>query len=605
MVVPRISLLKKLGADIPAPGRVDREAVLLAIAVGDKGRLLQALAQVAAGGERAAELMLAEPVSKLMGHADPEICAAAVKAVGAMGAAALRFADDIAEYLLKHPDASCRAAALAALAGQGSDSDRLVRQAVASCVSDAEPSVRASALQALAAMQATGQARQVRAAMAEDPSEAVRSAALETLASFVAASEEVEGICSPETLEAPLARMLADAGSRLAALAAIRRLGDKAPRACVGAVVDALSDRDGETRQAAAAAVGALGGLVVASPEAVRGLEAALSSPEPGARAAAAHAAGLLGQHGAGFAGAVAALLADDLEDPSSFPAQIGGAAARLPPQLRVPRCAAITALGRLGDASRIDKVVTALGDHSSWEVRLAACEALGDFGQAARGEADSLLNMLEDDAYPVRAAACASLGALGNAQALPMLIQRLDDRASSVRVGALGALRRLGADAAEYSHDVFRLLDDPVPKVRCAAIDCLASFGETGRMYAGVIGTMMCEEQPEVRCAALRALGRLGPQGAAFAPEIAERASQDRSLAARQAANDALDALSAEGLLSAGQGALQDNYGYAGAAEALAEARPRFEGLGLYYAEIQEQKKELQSSGQWIEGIF
>lgn len=502
----------------------------------------------------------------------------------------------------------CRGSTIDALGKLGSVVSQDVKSAVAQCLQDQEPLVRQSALFALSAMEATGQVEAVRLAL-RDPVAVVRAAAIETLGYMASISLEVQSICSLAWMAEPMTELLANAQTRYSALVAVQYMGNhKVPGACVGTIVDALRDGDSVTRQAAAAAVGSMADAVLESDAAVSTLKEFLQHPDCGVRAATAHAAGAAGTKAAAFAPAVAALLDDEEEDQSGLAAQMGTGARRPAAQLRIPHCAALVALGKMGDVDSLKKVSASVS-HENWEVRMTACEALGYFGEEAKDEVEALITAAQDSAYPVRAMACYGLGEIQSAEALPTLVQRFEDKAHTVRVYAVSAVGRLGAKAEEYSHDVFKLFTDPVPAVQGAAAVCLAGLGEVGQSYAGVIAGLLYEADVDLRCASLQALAALGDHGAAFEDEIFDCYYSDPSSSVRKAASSAIAALGLGGVEPMAL-ALQDEYEEIGEPvgdpkEVEFVSTTHFEGLGLYFAEIQERKKELQSSGKWVEGLF
>jgi HEAT repeat protein len=68
--------------------------------------------------------------------------------------------------------------------------------------------------------------------------------------------------------------------------------------------------------------------------------------------------------------------------------------------------------------------------------------EALGKIGDPQA--IPPLLQALQDEAWEVREAACEALGAIGNPQAIPPLLQALQDEAWKVRAAAWEALWRI-----------------------------------------------------------------------------------------------------------------------------------------------------------------
>merc|ERR1719221_214827 len=202
--------------------------------------------------------------------------------------------------------------------------------------------------------------------------------------------------------------ILANGQTRQSALNSLAYLGVKAPTGVFSAVVDSLSDKDISTREAAVAAIASMASAV--KDESMDGLKSLLKDSHAGVRAAAASALGALGKSAAACSKDVSELLTDDAEDQSGLPLQIGNGAKRAIPQLRLPKCAAVKALGMMGDDAYIEKISEAHTD-TNWEVRLCVAEVLGMMGDRATREADALKGLLNDDMYPIRAMACWALG--------------------------------------------------------------------------------------------------------------------------------------------------------------------------------------------------
>ncbi len=107
-------------------------------------------------------------------------------------------------------------------------------------------------------------------------------------------------------------------------------------------------------------------------------------------------------------------------------------------------RGSAITALGKLGDANIVDKLIPYLQDEAS-DVRGSAITALGKLGDAQI--IDKLIPYLQDEDPINRASTITALAKLGDAQIIDKLIPYLQDEASDVRGSARAALRNLGYD--------------------------------------------------------------------------------------------------------------------------------------------------------------
>ena len=106
-------------------------------------------------------------------------------------------------------------------------------------------------------------------------------------------------------------------------------------------------------------------------------------------------------------------------------------------------------------------------------EVRKAAVVALGRIGDA--GAVPALVNVLEEDAELVIAAADA-LAKIGDARAFDALLALVGDPSAAVRQAAVGALNSLGSP--EMPGRVLPLLGDPDPNVRESAVKIAGYFG-------------------------------------------------------------------------------------------------------------------------------
>jgi len=137
------------------------------------------------------------------------------------------------------------------------------------------------------------------------------------------------------------------------------------------------------------------------------------------------------------------------------------------------------------------------------------------------------ILPKLDAENDYLRSAAAGALGSLGEAVALPGvlagLLQRLDDPEDGVRSAAAQVLGLLGEAAArpEVLAGLLQRLDDPEDGVRSAAAQVLGSLGEAAARPEVLAGLLQRLDDPEdgVRSAAAGALGGLGE--AAARPEV------------------------------------------------------------------------------------
>merc|ERR1711972_1022003 len=227
----------------------------------------------------------------------------------------------------------------------------------------------------------------------------------------------------------------------------------------------------------------------------------------------------------------------DDAEE-SSGPKRaqaLGTVTRRSSANHRLPKAAAINALGRMKAMTFLDKIVECLND-KNWEVRVVALESLAAFGTSAKSMAAPVAASLLDSAFPVRAAAAVALGVLGSEGEIPALVDALSDKSHTVRLSAVLAMAEIGEPAWSYAHDVFKLLQDPMVQVQAAAARCLSLMGDVGVNYAAVLATLLNQSDPELRTEVITGLGRMGKYGAAFAEDVAESLN-DRNAMVRDAA--------------------------------------------------------------------
>ena len=128
-------------------------------------------------------------------------------------------------------------------------------------------------------------------------------------------------------------------------------------------------------------------------------------------------------------------------------------------------RMAAANALGRLGEANAVPKLVDAMDDPDP-RVRLRICHACGALADPRA--APSLTKRLDDHAR-VRHAAANALGSIGTDQSLAPLIDLLEDDDPSIRRIAAGALGK--ASNARPVEPLVYVLTDDNQAVRKAAV--------------------------------------------------------------------------------------------------------------------------------------
>ena len=156
------------------------------------------------------------------------------------------------------------------------------------------------------------------------------------------------------------------------------------------------------------------------------------------------------------------------------------------------------------------------------------------------------LVEALEDDDSQLRIYALWGLGALGDRSALEPLTAALADADSGIRKTAAYALGELGSSEAQP--DLERLLEDPVADVRWNAALSLARFGNDAavpvsgtharRELLAQVPDITPEQQEDAMITAVEALAGPAWPGRPGDPETLEES--DPSLKVRQAAIDA-----------------------------------------------------------------
>lgn len=586
---------------------IDHEKVSSMLGSNKIDEVLPVLQHLSAAGKDTIEaLQVTEAVGRLLKHRNPDVAAAAAAVMAQIGAERMgqRHGEALIE-LLQRPSDSCVMAALSAIGkvgvnlqpAQKVEAIKQVTDCFAGRSSGSVP-VRVAAIRALGELKATRQALLLCDVLEQEKVPEVCGAALEALAKLSALTYEAESCFPPEMRSKVLGEMLANPRTQYSALIAMYHLGDKAPESLLSVAVGLLQDKDVSIRQAAAAAIGGMAEIVEKSKDTMSKLQSTIKSSDPAGRAAAISALGAMGPAAAPQAELLAELVADMEE--ASMQQQVTSAGKRAPPHMRLPRAAALMALGCMRAGKQADAVAQGLLD-KDWQVRVIAAEALGMLGEAAQGHVSSLMGLVRDDAYQVRAAVCKALGELKSCEAMPGLAQAFEDPAQIVRASALEAAAKVAHGEESYCHEIFKLFNDPVGKVRAAAVRALSRHTEIGPNYAGVVASMMTDMDPDVRAAAVGGLPFLGAAGQSFAEEV-NACLDDPSALVRQAAAEALEHMGfrhtptpINPLMSRNAGATKAGY------SPLQDMKDPVEGLGQYYKSIMMKKSELEKSGRWI----
>jgi HEAT repeat protein len=136
--------------------------------------------------------------------------------------------------------------------------------------------------------------------------------------------------------------------------------------------------------------------------------------------------------------------------------------------------------------------------------VRARAAEELGNLGL---NRTRPVVAKLLTDRHPeVRAAAARALGKIGDAQAVPALLNALDRGLITANVASM-ALMRLGLAAIEPLQSGLQFCEAPARVVSCELLGLQSAIGAVPALAEIATGT----EPSRVRLAAVRALGRIG----------------------------------------------------------------------------------------------
>mmetsp|Transcript_131478 Transcript_131478/g.327882 ORF Transcript_131478/g.327882 Transcript_131478/m.327882 type:complete len:565 (-) Transcript_131478:74-1768(-) len=471
----------------------------------------------------------------------PKVRAAVCQAVRASGKVGALYAQDLTS-LLSEQDPEVRYQACLALAGMG-DAAAGALTKLKQLLGDRSEIVRYGACAALGGLEAAACADDI-AALLSDNSPEVQGAACWALGKLGR---------SAQSSAAGVFKRLAEPRSRLQALKAVAMMRPAGDAQSWEDVCGCLKDEDAETRMAAVFAIGEMASAVKDSGPAYSKLTGVLNADDGRFRCAAALALGLLGSRAGDQIDNLKDLLSDEFSEPPTDALSAGGCRPRLPAQWRNAKCAAAVALGHIVscdgggcDGSGLAASVAELLNDNTWEVRLAACEALGMMGTWAQGEASQVATLLEDPRFQVRAKAAATCAKLGDSQVISKLVDMLEDASPAVREEVVRALPRFNSESQEYMEKLSEKLVDPVVSVRVAVIEVLAALGapRSGYYASAVAQRLSAEgEAASVQVAALQALGKMGKRGALYQDLLNEYA-QSTLPQLRQAAEQGLSSM-------------------------------------------------------------
>jgi len=141
---------------------------------------------------------------------------------------------------------------------------------------------------------------------------------------------------------------------------------------------------------------------------------------------------------------------------------------------------------------------------------RRNAAKALGRMGAGAKEAAPALLKALNDDDFDVRLNATEALGGMG-ADAVPALSQGLEAADATIRRNAAVALTKMGPEAKEALPKLNKALADEDEAVRKKAIAAISAIGDSSGGAATALRDAAGDEDAFVRKNAILALAERG----------------------------------------------------------------------------------------------
>jgi len=120
-------------------------------------------------------------------------------------------------------------------------------------------------------------------------------------------------------------------------------------------------------------------------------------------------------------------------------------------------KCNAMRALAQLKDAESLPALARLTGDTSSGKVRMAAMDALGLFGDAAKAQIPLFERNLMSRDWQMKVATCEAFKAIGSTDAVEMLIGRLDQEGGRVHDEIRLALKALTGMDRDWPAEMWR----------------------------------------------------------------------------------------------------------------------------------------------------
>ena len=164
-------------------------------------------------------------------------------------------------------------------------------------------------------------------------------------------------------------------------------------------------------------------------------------------------------------------------------------------------------ALGQIGDPPSVTALVQALKDERG-EVRAAAASALVRIGSLT---VPNLIQSLKSEDAIVRSTAAYVLGRIGEPDAIPALVQALNDKRWEVRQNVVSALGEIDQSSQVVVLTLIQALSDEHINVRIWAASTLGQIGAPAEAAIPGLAHVLNHQQVTLRGTAAKALGQIG----------------------------------------------------------------------------------------------
>ncbi|MGQ9504934.1 MAG: HEAT repeat domain-containing protein [Thermogutta sp.] len=171
----------------------------------------------------------------------------------------------------------------------------------------------------------------------------------------------------------------------------------------------------------------------------------------------------------------------------------------------------AIDALLQYGP-EQVKPLISVAADRSNPRARLSAIRALGAFGTKAADAVPVLIQALEDDAWDGRDAAAEALGMTrqDTPEVMTALVQALEDQDERIRMAAARALGRCKFGNPTAIQALTKVLGDSDTNVQLAAIEALGEIGPAAKSALPQLQKLAETAPPLVASSAREAMRRV-----------------------------------------------------------------------------------------------